>query len=84
MFDTQDTNSLLLRNCLRAEQLDDVIHPVNTIVSRCTVEQLCNIYDIQSFDNTEQFIQLVARKRGKLKQVCTDLYIMYTMYSNIS
>lgn len=84
MFDMGDTESanesLLLRNCLRVEQLDDPITAINGIVKRCTMEQLQSIYGIEPFTTTEEFVSLVAGKRGKLGKVCTYV-VLYHIYS---
>lgn len=57
---------LLLRNCLRVEQLEDPILAAYGIVKRCTEEQLMKSYDIDHFDDADQFLSHVANKRGKL------------------
>ncbi|CAG8484643.1 10035_t:CDS:2 [Ambispora leptoticha] len=59
---------ILLRNCVKIELLDDPIKPVDMIVSRCNREQLAKKYDITMFNDTNDFLILVARQRGRLKK----------------
>ncbi|KAI8913542.1 P-loop containing nucleoside triphosphate hydrolase protein [Gorgonomyces haynaldii] len=64
----EDSAQVLLRNCVKVEQLEDPVAPVELIVSRCDVEQLTQIYSIPYFSGTQEFLRLVARQRGKLKR----------------
>jgi nuclear GTP-binding protein len=69
MFDSarqNDPDELLLRNCLRVEQLQDPISAVYAVVRRCTETALREAYDIPPFHDADEFIALVAVKRGKL------------------
>ncbi|CAG8519558.1 12745_t:CDS:2 [Ambispora gerdemannii] len=72
---------ILLRNCVKVELLDDPITPeltstfthshcskVDLIVSRCNQEQLAKKYNITMFNDTNDFLILVARQRGRLKK----------------
>jgi len=65
--DGQDDASLILRNCLRVEQLSDPISAAYKVVERSTLEQLKAQYDLtMDFEDADQFLFLVAQKRGKL------------------
>lgn len=64
--------NMILRNCLRFEQLEDPVGVVYKIVERCTEHQLRECYDLGpmgqdaiEFD-ADQFLIQVAHKRGKL------------------
>ncbi|KAG9294023.1 hypothetical protein G9A89_019361 [Geosiphon pyriformis] len=59
---------ILLRNCVKIELLDDPITPVELIVSRCKPEQLMNRYNIPMYRDTNDFLGLLARQRGKLRK----------------
>ncbi|CAI2164542.1 3340_t:CDS:2 [Funneliformis geosporum] len=59
---------ILLRNCIKVELLDDPIPPVELIVSRCRPEQLMSRYSVPMFRNTNEFLLLLARQRGKLRR----------------
>ncbi|KAF0458846.1 guanine nucleotide-binding protein-like 3 [Gigaspora margarita] len=64
-----DKNSeILLKNCVKIEQLDDPISPVELIVSRCSAQQLMNKYNVPMFRDVNDFLIHVARQRGKLKR----------------
>jgi len=57
----------VLRNCVKIEQLSDPTAPVDIILNRCKQQQLLQIYKIPKFDNANEFLCNVAKKRGKLK-----------------
>ncbi|KAI9204201.1 P-loop containing nucleoside triphosphate hydrolase protein [Polychytrium aggregatum] len=63
-----DRAEVLLRNCVKVELLEDPIAPVELIVSRCKKEQLMLMYQIPSFQSTQEFLLFVAKQRGKLKR----------------
>ncbi|KAI8799888.1 P-loop containing nucleoside triphosphate hydrolase protein [Cladochytrium replicatum] len=60
--------SVLLRNCVKVEQIDDPIVPVEFILSRCHNEQLQQIYGIPPTTNAREFLVQFARVRGRLKR----------------
>jgi nuclear GTP-binding protein len=62
----QDRAQVLLRNCVKVELLEDPIAPVEVIMSRCSMEELQNLYDLPPFTNTNEFLVNFARMRGKL------------------
>jgi len=65
----KDDEDLVLRNCLKAEQLTDPVGVVNRIVQKCSEESLCQLYRIEKYEgDAEKFLQVVAIKRGKLKK----------------
>ncbi|KAL4451438.1 hypothetical protein ABPG77_009510 [Micractinium sp. CCAP 211/92] len=57
-----------LRNAVKVEQLEDPALPVAEIVRRCPAKQLMTIYKVAAFKSADQFLQLVAQARGKLKR----------------
>lgn len=65
--DGRDDANMVLRNVLRFEQLEDPIGAAYKVVERCTMDQLKKSYDLQlDFEDADQFIFMVAQKRGKL------------------
>jgi nuclear GTP-binding protein len=64
----KDDEDLVLRNVLKAEQLTDPVGVAYKIVAKCPQEQLCQAFKIASYSNAEEFLQLVAVKRGKIKK----------------
>lgn len=56
-----------LRNAVKVEQLQDVIAPVELILTKCSKEQLMEIYAIAPFESIVEFLTAVAKKRGKIK-----------------
>merc|ERR1712096_181741 len=63
-----DDASLALRNSLRIEQLESPVDVAETIVNRCPVQQLMQIYQIPIFQTPEEFLYHIATKRGYLKK----------------
>jgi len=57
-----------LRNCIKVEQIEDPILPVEAIVKRCNKEKLSKLYNIGEFEDTISFLNLVAQVRGKILQ----------------
>jgi nuclear GTP-binding protein len=64
--DNDAEKNLLLRNVLKVEQVEDPIEACKGILSRCSKEQLMEIYKIAEFSSTEEFLGFVAHRRGKL------------------
>ena len=58
--------TLLLRNCIRVEQLDDPVHAVSVLVGRCGHAQLMQVYCIPAFSSADEFLLHVASRKGKL------------------
>lgn len=58
--------SLLLRNALRVEQVEDPQIAVEAILQRCSQEMLMVLYQIPAFTTTQDFLLHVARARGKI------------------
>lgn len=64
-----DAAHVLLRNCVKVELLDDPVSPVEIILSRCSHVQLQELYQVDPFSDTIQFLVNVAKARGKLLKV---------------
>lgn len=59
---------VMLRNCLKVEEIEDPLIAVEAIVARASKTKLLEIYQIGDFGGYEEFLLLVARKRGKLQE----------------
>jgi len=55
-------------NCIKIEQIDDPVLPVEAIVKRCNKHKLSELYKIGEFEDTLSFLNLVAQARGKILQ----------------
>eukprot|EP00249_Psilotum_nudum_P013802 c24521_g1_i1 orf=382-2205(-) len=60
--------AMILRNSKKIEKLEDPIGPVSEILKRYPFEKLMLSYKIPSFGSVDEFLQHVARLRGKLKK----------------
>jgi len=66
VFSKNDPNSIMLKNVIRVEDLNDPIEIVENIIKKIDVDTLIELYEIPKFTTTNEFLALVARKRGKL------------------
>lgn len=57
-----------MRNAVKIEKLEDPVLPVSEILKRVPQKQLLEVYKIGTFDGVDQFLQLIANARGKLKK----------------
>ncbi|XP_070557670.1 guanine nucleotide-binding protein-like 3 homolog [Ptychodera flava] len=60
--------SMVLRNCVKIETLEDPVTPVEAIVKRCNKQQLCLYYSIPNFETVNEFLAHLGKKQGKLKK----------------
>lgn len=63
-----DQSELVLRNCVRPEQLTDPVPAVEAILSRCPKQQLMSKYDVDDYSNTTEFLVNLAHRLGRLKK----------------
>jgi hypothetical protein len=85
--DEDTVANVVLRNCVRVEQIEDPLRPVEMIVKvcaplaivvvlihnttqRCTPESLQEIYELPAFRDSNEFLALLAKKKGRLRKVC--------------
>ncbi|XP_076040959.1 nucleostemin 1 isoform X2 [Oratosquilla oratoria] len=66
--DTANDAAAALRNAVKVEQLQDPVKPVQAIVARADNQQLMIHYRLEEFKDTNEFLVLLAKKRGKLKK----------------
>ena len=65
VFSANQRDALVLRNCLKVEQLYDPISLVQTILKRVCPEQLMVAYGIPAFSNTFEVLAFLCKLRGK-------------------
>jgi nuclear GTP-binding protein len=68
MSKEEDINSLALKNCVKIENIKDPLGPIELLLKRCNKEQLIIRYKIAEFADATQFLNLVAKKCGKIKK----------------
>ena len=64
----EEQADVLLRNCVRVEQVEDPSVPVEAILRRVPNSQLMRQYEVTSFGSALEFLTLVAVKRGMLRK----------------
>jgi len=66
--DTKDGSGLVLRNCISVDQLPDPVAALEGIHAKLKPEFLMEFYEIARFETSDQFVNLVAQKLGRLKK----------------
>jgi len=61
-------SSVALRNAIKVETLQDPVTPVEAILQRCPKQQMILQYGISDYEDTHEFLSLVARSMGRLKK----------------
>ncbi|XP_064160403.1 guanine nucleotide-binding protein-like 3-like protein [Anguilla rostrata] len=59
---------MILRNCMKIEQLVDPVEPVAAILRRCNKNEIMQHYGVPEFHTALEFLALLARQQGKLKK----------------
>ncbi|KAK7907484.1 hypothetical protein WMY93_016096 [Mugilogobius chulae] len=60
--------AIILRNCVKIEQLVDPLPPVEAILRRCNKAQIMQHYGVPDFHTALEFLALLARRQGKLRK----------------
>lgn len=60
--------AMILRNCVKIEQLVDPLPPVEAILRRCNKAQIMEHYGVPNFQTAPEFLALLARRQGKLRK----------------
>ncbi|KAG7275995.1 hypothetical protein CRUP_028552 [Coryphaenoides rupestris] len=60
--------AMILRNCVKIEQLVDPLPPVEAILRRCSKAQIMEYYGVPDFHTPQEFLSLLARRQGKLRK----------------
>ncbi|KAG7999343.1 Red-sensitive opsin [Nibea albiflora] len=60
--------AMILRNCVKIEQLVDPLPPVEAILRRCNKAQIMEHYGVPDFHTALEFLSLLARRQGKLRK----------------
>ncbi|KAM9410097.1 guanine nucleotide-binding protein-like 3-like protein [Pholidichthys leucotaenia] len=60
--------AMILRNCVKIEQLIDPLPPVEAILRRCNKAQIMEHYGVPDFHTAQEFLALLAQRQGKLRR----------------
>ncbi|KAA8593479.1 hypothetical protein FQN60_009595 [Etheostoma spectabile] len=60
--------AMILRNCVKIEQLVDPLSPVEAILRRCNKAQIMEHYGVSDFHTALEFLAMLARRQGKLRK----------------
>jgi len=69
VFSKNDPDSLILKNVIRVEDLNEPIEIVELILKKIDKITIMELYEIAEFTTCNEFLASVARKRGKLIKV---------------
>ncbi|KAL4227166.1 Guanine nucleotide-binding protein-like 3 [Mactra antiquata] len=68
MATSSSDTSVVLRNCVKLENLEDTTGPVEVILRRCNKQQMMLHYNITQYKDVHEFLSLLAVRFGKLKK----------------
>ncbi|GAB1599107.1 guanine nucleotide-binding protein-like 3 homolog [Argonauta hians] len=68
MSDNPSGTSLILKNCVKVSEIDDPTTAIETILKRCNKEQIMIHYKIPKYNDTMEFLAILARKWGFFKK----------------
>ncbi|KAL7842965.1 hypothetical protein AOLI_G00244770 [Acnodon oligacanthus] len=60
--------AMILRNCVKIEQLVDPVPAIEAILRRCSKKQIMEHYGVPDFHTALEFLALLARRQGKLRK----------------
>ncbi|KAL2091305.1 hypothetical protein ACEWY4_013568 [Coilia grayii] len=60
--------AMILRNCVKIEQLVDPLPAIEAILRRCNKTQIMEHYGVPDFHTAHEFLALLARRQGKLRK----------------
>ncbi|XP_060898448.1 guanine nucleotide-binding protein-like 3-like protein [Labrus mixtus] len=60
--------AMILRNCVKIEQLVDPLPPVEAILRRCNKAQIMEHYGVSDFHTALEFLSMLAKRQGKLRK----------------
>ncbi|MCJ8744390.1 hypothetical protein PDJAM_G00118160 [Pangasius djambal] len=60
--------AVILRNCVKIEQLVDPVPAIETILRRCSKKQIMEHFGVPDFHTTLDFLALLAHRQGKLRK----------------
>ncbi|EDV25385.1 uncharacterized protein TRIADDRAFT_23415, partial [Trichoplax adhaerens] len=68
MSKRNDNTGLILRNCVKLDEVQDPIPAVEAILKRCNRQQIMEKYCIPEYNNVNDFLSLLAHRLGRLKK----------------
>jgi len=66
--DNRSEGDMVLRNCVKLENLADPIAPVESILKRCQQAMIMEKYMVPTYSSTTEFLQHLARRLGRLRK----------------
>jgi nuclear GTP-binding protein len=64
----ENADSLILRNVIKIDDLEDPITPVEVLTNKVSHKELITAYRVTDFKTVNEFLSSVARKTGKLSK----------------
>ena len=62
------SGDLILRNCVKLENIVDPVAPVAVLLSRCDHSKIMEKYAVPEFASATEFLEHLARRLGRLKK----------------
>ena len=67
--------AVLLRNCVKVEEVEDPMAAVEEILRRVEVSKMMELYEVPEYKNVTEFLVRVALTRGRLGKVSKTVYV---------
>ncbi|KAJ3802793.1 hypothetical protein GGU11DRAFT_484942 [Lentinula aff. detonsa] len=84
-FKGQKKGSVLLRNVVKVEDVDDPIAVVEEILIRTEKETMRKIYSLPDYNATLEFLTMLALSSGRLlKVMCPAIFLLYPSLTSVS
>ena len=87
IFATGDEADILLRNCVKVEQVEDPVGAVGHLLRRIGEKQMMAHYALPAFSSPQEMLMHLAQQKGKLKKVlpkilcllsrCSPLHLLF-------
>eukprot|EP00177_Eucheuma_denticulatum_P003005 GFKZ01005406.1.p1 GENE.GFKZ01005406.1~~GFKZ01005406.1.p1 ORF type:complete len:528 (+),score=70.39 GFKZ01005406.1:87-1670(+) len=68
VFSSNQRDALVLRNCIKIDQLLDPLSPIEVILQRVGPEPLMVAYGVPEFSKTAEFLAFICKIRGKYRR----------------
>lgn len=76
VYSEEGTNTIdvVLKGCVRAERLEDPTYFIPAILEKANRSTLEKLYEIKDWEDDEEFLKMVGKKKGKLLKVMDKIF----------
>lgn len=62
-----ELNTLILRKAIKVDELVDVIGPVEELLAKVNMNDICKLYHMAAYKNSEEMLNQLAKKKAALR-----------------